>query len=704
MEALYKSMPLYSEQKELRLLTINPTESTSQQINCSLGTYSLADTTLPYRNFVSAGTASDLTPSALLATWIEASQPRREINSAKQTLTFPRDTVSHRFRWGDYAALSYCWGNPNDTTAILVNGVETQVTKTLAEALRCLARTCQFYERFKLWVDALCIDQANYVERGEQVSVMRSFYSSAWSILGFLGPEANASGKALRLLVTLATIYDNKEECVRVRENLMQGIHNHEPGSWLALNRLMLRPYWERLWILQELVMGGFRTVLLCGSEDIPWQVFCRGISVIHFELWVARHEGIQADIQQSIIDPSDETYDFDATPQLDHVFKDSWVLTEIQESRSKEPASFSRLLEVVNVCKCVDARDKVYGVLGIMDPKLSANIVPDYTADLATIMITTAMAYISTYGNLALLRDANMWGAAGAPSWVPDWTWGGRSRDCRPDDGLTPENSDVSMERRPYCADRGIIFTMPVYRGRYLDCQAVIFDYVDGLGANPAAGITAIVQSTGVKKSVYGDSNNEISWHLGVALYAGRRRRVTHSSALLHLPRTMDEAKEHFTRLGWQHFIQDLYHYRRWVSWSESNASLVIGGRELREHCSSTKMQEDGADEQDYWTAHHAWVRTALAGMRRLVTTTGGRFGWAPCARGVPPGDGIEVQRGDTFAIFPGCSTPILLRPTEDVSVYRVIGEAYVHGLMDGEIMTLLEKEECEIRNIRLC
>lgn len=221
MEALYKSMPLHSEQKELRLLTIHPTDPTSQQIKCSLGTYSLADTTLAYHDFVSAGTALDLTPSALLATWTEAIQPRGEINSAKQTLAFPLDTVSHRFRWGDYAALSYCWGNPNDTTAILVNGVETQVTKTLAEALRCLARTCQFYERFKLWVDALCIDQANYVERGEQVSMMRSFYSSAWSVFGFLGPEANASGKAMRLLVTLAKIYDNEEECVRVRENLL---------------------------------------------------------------------------------------------------------------------------------------------------------------------------------------------------------------------------------------------------------------------------------------------------------------------------------------------------------------------------------------------------------------------------------------------------------------------------------------------------
>ncbi|KAM0796221.1 hypothetical protein BDR22DRAFT_966296 [Usnea florida] len=104
-------------------------------------------------------------------------------------------------------------------------------------------------------------------------------------------------------------------------------------------------------------------------------------------------------------------------------------------------------------------------------------------------------------------------------------------------------------------------------------------------------AGISAIVQSKGVKKTVYEDSENETSWHLGVALFAGRRRRVTHSSALLRLPRTMDEAREQFNRLGWKYFIEDLYHYDRWVEWSESNASLIIGGRELREYCSSAKI-----------------------------------------------------------------------------------------------------------------
>ena len=703
MEALYKSMPVNTEQGELRLLSNICADSASQLLSCSLGTFSLADTTPTYQRFVSNGTASYLSPSAILTKWTEATQPQAEHHVARQTFASPAHSAIHRFQWGDYAALSYVWGDPNDTTTIFVNGIETQVTKTLAKALRCVARTGQFSERFMLWVDALCIDQANQVERSEQVSRMRAFYSNAWSVLAFLGPEEGASSKALRLLTSLAGIYGNTEKCERLRENMFQGSLDHEPGSWLALGRLMLRPYWGRLWIVQELVLGGFRTVLLCGSEEIPWQIFCRGIGVIHFYLWVARHEGIEADRQQSTLNPSDNAIDFSATPQLNHVWKDLWLSTSIHESTSKNLPNFSRLLEMTNDCRCTDARDKVYGVLGIMDPKLSAAIKPDYTADVATTITQAAMAYIATYGDLELLRDANMWGEAGAPSWAPDWTWGGRGRDARPDDVFHPEESDVSMERRPYGAARGLIFTMPVYHGRYMNCQAVIFDYVDGLGANPEAGLPTIVQSKDVN-SAYEASADEMTWHLGVALYAGRRRRTTHSPALLHLPQTMDQAKEIFTRLGWKSFIQDLFHYHRWCHWLESNASLIIGGRELRDHCSPSKILEDGADEQDYWQSHHAWVRTCLAGARRLATTTGGRVGWVPCARGVSPGEGVEVQRGDAFAIFPGCSTPILLRPTVDAGIYRVVGEAYVHGMMDGEIMHLLEKEECEVHEIRLC
>ena len=83
-----------------------------------------------------------------------------------------------------YFALSYVWGDPNDNTTITVNGHNVQVTKNLADALRhiryyfkaLLPKTDFFGGKVatttRLWVDALCIDQQNFVEKSQQVNLM----------------------------------------------------------------------------------------------------------------------------------------------------------------------------------------------------------------------------------------------------------------------------------------------------------------------------------------------------------------------------------------------------------------------------------------------------------------------------------------------------------------------------------------------------
>src|ERR1700749_5162946 len=77
----------------------------------------------------------------------------------------------------DYAALSCTWGSASKRPCeILINGSKMRVTKNVYLALRDLRY--QKEDRI-LWIDALCIDQNNDVERGHQVQQMRSIYSSA---------------------------------------------------------------------------------------------------------------------------------------------------------------------------------------------------------------------------------------------------------------------------------------------------------------------------------------------------------------------------------------------------------------------------------------------------------------------------------------------------------------------------------------------
>jgi hypothetical protein len=73
------------------------------------------------------------------------------------------------------------------------------------------------------------------------------------------------------------------------------------------------------------------------------------------------------------------------------------------------------------------------------------------------------------------------------------------------------------------------------------------------------------------------------------------------------------------------------------------------------------------------------------------------GRFGWVPYYRGSTKDD--HSLTGDVVAILPGCTTPIVLRAAGDH--FRVVGEAYVHGVMEGEMANLTERGEYHMQDI---
>jgi hypothetical protein len=73
-----------------------------------------------------------------------------------------------------YGALSYVWGDTTQSRTITCNGQAIQVTINLADALFRL-RDEQATEL--VWIDALCIDQDNVLERNQQVKLMKDIYT-----------------------------------------------------------------------------------------------------------------------------------------------------------------------------------------------------------------------------------------------------------------------------------------------------------------------------------------------------------------------------------------------------------------------------------------------------------------------------------------------------------------------------------------------
>lgn len=132
-----------------------------------------------------------------------------------------------------YEALSYVWGDPNPKTpfSIYLNGLRFKVTDNLYSALRRLRRP----ERNRiLWIDAICINQNDPLERAKQVQFMAKIYGQANNVLVWLGDAEDGSDGAFQAICA-AQINTDK---------ISQG----------AILSLLRRPWFRRIWVRMQMI------------------------------------------------------------------------------------------------------------------------------------------------------------------------------------------------------------------------------------------------------------------------------------------------------------------------------------------------------------------------------------------------------------------------------------------------------------------
>lgn len=86
-----------------------------------------------------------------------------------------------------FEALSYFWGDPTPCESITINGGGFNIAKNLHVALPYLRHEKQ--PRL-LWIDAICINQADVSEENQQVQKMDKIYQRADRVVVWLG-DAN---------------------------------------------------------------------------------------------------------------------------------------------------------------------------------------------------------------------------------------------------------------------------------------------------------------------------------------------------------------------------------------------------------------------------------------------------------------------------------------------------------------------------------
>jgi hypothetical protein len=171
-----------------------------------------------------------------------------------------------------YIALSYTWGSDDVLHEIHVNGGKMTIRGNLWIALHAIwrhqkqlqqDRTAYSIRKAKLgtdhfmhrptkwvyfWIDAICIDQTNVLERNHQVQRMRQIYEAADFVLAWLGEESDDSPIAMRII---SSEYEGREL---------------DDATERAVCGLLTRDYWERAWIVQEFHLAR-RILIGCGKH-----------------------------------------------------------------------------------------------------------------------------------------------------------------------------------------------------------------------------------------------------------------------------------------------------------------------------------------------------------------------------------------------------------------------------------------------------
>jgi hypothetical protein len=98
-----------------------------------------------------------------------------------------------------YIALSYVWGDAVIRCPIVLDGRTLHVTSNLKEALVHLSKVLP---DTLFWIDAICIDQRNPLERNHQVAQMRTIYGKAAEVIVWLGPAYRDTDRLLSLMKT----------------------------------------------------------------------------------------------------------------------------------------------------------------------------------------------------------------------------------------------------------------------------------------------------------------------------------------------------------------------------------------------------------------------------------------------------------------------------------------------------------------------
>ncbi len=524
-----------------------------------------------------------------------------------------------------YAALSYVWGDANENRTIMLDDVPFMVTRNLEIALR---RMRSRHVEEPLWVDAVCINQGDLQEKNHQIQIMRPIYQQAFAVFAWLGEADDDTHLAMQLIdavgsdiLGIDTTSDESATRADSQAVAQDEKDDLESDSWMAVMKLMDRPYWSRGWIVQELAVAKSSSIFLgCGKYWTPWQFLA--VAVVERGT-LARKKQLSA-----VLTEQDGGY----VP----------TATMIADYHLHGPLGLGKLLRLSREHDTTVPHDRLYAFLGIMNEQARSAFPPDYSIPIGKLSAELVKYIIEAECNLDALHVYRT-EEHQSPSWVPQLS------------GFSPDKSPWHQMDTKYSASNT---TKPIVRFS-ADLKTIT---LRGFLVDTVASC---------------DGPFESSQQLWTKFLCTREFQDMAANAMM--PHGRFDNPEDIEEAIWRTLIADRP--------LDVESSEYGSFREMYQLLSSRSLKLVGMDKGDIDMTeltellaedvlpYVISIATTLGG-RCFATTRGGRIATAPST----------VRPGDLLCVMYGGSIVHVLREEEDH--YLLVGEAYVHGLMDGEVV----------------
>ncbi|KAL1599011.1 hypothetical protein SLS60_008157 [Paraconiothyrium brasiliense] len=536
----------------------------------------------------------------------------------------------------DFEAVSYTWGSPHRVSSLPLSGCAGSIglTQNLTQALPHLSRHSTTKH---LWIDQICINQDDPIEKSHQIGMMSRIYKSSKKVLVWLGPEDESSRLCKQWLHAVADMIKGMPRSDRMTpgtETFNPNIRflvvkstfvspGNDPMYAPAIRTFWSRPWFTRGWVVQELLLAP--NVLFVVGE-------------LHFSLQDL------ADLQSV---PSNQAID-----KTDQQYISANILMNLrfQPFTEQQPLRFLRLMaQAAQEFQTSKVEDRLYAFLGMCE---GSGFTPDYCKSIEENFTEFAATLARMFGSLDFL---SLWSAnldsllprkpgepESLPSWVPSWSGVPLAAPFRfAAGGVRTIGTNVSWNA---ANGRTHHHHQPEDVTRRLYVRGKIIDHIDAVSSARFAR----------------------PWEVDD----------------VHLDNLVETIKHDLPGSGFDDWTRiDL------ISFLSIVASNGDEPRESPEEVLGV-MPKVWGNELSNMSGYNESLGTCIAiGIgRRVMKTEKGRIGLAPW---------IGSKKGCVIVILHGCVVPIVLEAVDGEDVeYKVIGDCYVKGIMHGEGVSWTEEE----------